>query len=152
MNKSQLIHRIGKHLGDQLETMRKAAQSARDAATGDEAKSEGKYDTRGLEASYLAHAQADQCQKLEHAVQLLSSFAPTPQEDGTVAAGSLVETESGGVITHYLLLPCAGGITIEENGMEITTLAPDAPVYDALIGCKTGDLIDGHDLIVLDVL
>lgn len=152
MNKQHIIQNILGQLEQQLETMRKAAISTKEAATGDEAKSEGKYDTRGLEASYLAQAQADQYLKLEHAIKLLSHFSPEPACDDTVQVGSLVETEAEGIIKHYFLLPSAGGVTFDESGTEITTIAPDAPVYKALIGHKVGDLIELTDMIILDIV
>lgn len=149
MDKSRLIKLIRQRLETQLETMTKAARSAHDAATGDESKAEGKYDTRGLEASYLAEAQAAQCQKLESSIRTLENF--TLQEAEAIESGSLIEMEQNGEISCYFLLPCAGGTIISEDSIECTVLAPDAPLYDLLLGHEAGDLLEPQDILILDV-
>ena len=46
------------------EDAKAAAKDAKENATGEETKSDGKYDTRAIEAAYLAGAQAKQAEKL----------------------------------------------------------------------------------------
>ena len=56
MSKSALLDQILQALKAQLSLMQAATAEARENATGDETRSEGKYDTRAIEASYLASA------------------------------------------------------------------------------------------------
>ena len=76
MSKPTLIRRIRSMLEDQLAVMQVAADEARENATGDETRSEGKYDTRAIEASYLASAQARQVANLSQSIDMLSRFDP----------------------------------------------------------------------------
>lgn len=153
MDKDALLRHVLDRLSRQLETMRNAARRSHDAATGSESKAEGKYDTRGLEASYLAGAQADQCGKIAEAIHALRGFTAEATDPASPAqAGSVVEVETRGEISHYFLLPCGGGLSISAEGIEITTLSPETPLYQALLHSRQGDLIEPRDLLVLDVV
>lgn len=153
MDKRKILKAVIGQLNKQLDTMRHAARASHDAATGSESKSEGKYDTRGLEASYLADAQAEQCEKISRAVHLLGGFSPVENPGHpTAEAGTVVEVESAGSIQYYFLLPCGGGITLEHEGCDVTTLTPDAPLYQSMLGAGHGDLIEDQDLLILDIM
>lgn len=54
MDKRALIKKIVAQLEAELALLTKAARSAHAEATHESSKAENKYDTRGLEASYLA--------------------------------------------------------------------------------------------------
>ena len=91
MSKPALIRQIRSLLEEQLTITLAAAENARENATGDETKSDGKYDTRAIEAAYLAGAQAEQAEKLADSVRLLTVFDPAPyDEDDGIGAGALV--------------------------------------------------------------
>ena len=68
MNKSQLVREILAALSDSLGLLEKAARASHAEATHESSKAESKYDTRGLEAAYLAGGQARQAR---HDVLLL---------------------------------------------------------------------------------
>jgi len=68
LNKRAIIKKILGKLGDELEVYFRAAKFARAEATHEQNKAENKYDTRGLEASYLAHGQSKQAAELEAAI------------------------------------------------------------------------------------
>ena len=150
MDKEKLLKQLLGQIEKQLATMQQAARASHDAATGSEAKAEGKYDTRGLEASYLASAQIEQCEKLSKAIDTLNAFTfPTLEPDPSAKAGNIVEVESNGNLQYYFLLPCGGGMTLIHEDGDITTLTPEAPLYQAILGNKAGSLIgDGHSLIL----
>jgi hypothetical protein len=69
MNKAIIIQHIVDKLTADLSLYFKAASAARDEATHEQSKAENKYDTRGLEASYLARGQARQVAELEASIQ-----------------------------------------------------------------------------------
>ena len=152
MSKQALIRQIRSSLEKQLAVTLAAAEDARENATGDETKSDGKYDTRAIEASYLASAQAEQAGKLAESVQLLTVFDPAPfNEDDEVGAGALVETEHDGNITFYLLAPAAGGCTVAYDGFDCTVLTPDSPLYQELLGSRVGEALEHSPVLVLGV-
>src|SRR5687768_16801821 len=57
MDKNRLFENLKNEIDLQLKHATEAAKNTLDAATHEENKPENKYDTRGLEASYLARAQ-----------------------------------------------------------------------------------------------
>lgn len=65
MDKKKLVAAICTQLELDLETQKAAALATYEAATGEESKAENEYDTRGLEASYLAGAQAKRVGEIE---------------------------------------------------------------------------------------
>ena len=69
MNKTHLIAQIIAALEHDLDVVTRAAQSAYEAATAEENIAENKYDTLGLEASYLATGQARRSAEIRQALQ-----------------------------------------------------------------------------------
>lgn len=152
MSKSALLDQILHALKAQLSLMQAATAEARENATGDETRSEGKYDTRAIEASYLASAQAGQVASLSQAIDMLSRFEPRAfDEQEAIAPGALVEADDDGEITYYLLAPAGGGCTVDYQGFDCTVLAPESPLYQQLLGSCEGDLLEGRSLMVLGV-
>lgn len=152
MSKSALLDQILQALKAQLSLMQAATAEARENATGDETRSEGKYDTRAIEASYLASAQAGQVASLSQAIDMLSRFEPRAfDEQEAIAPGALVEADDDGEITYYLLAPAGGGCTIDYQGFDCTVLAPESPLYQQLLGSCEGDLLEERSLMVLGV-
>src|SRR5438034_11355545 len=68
MNKRAIIRKITAKLVSELEIYFRAAQFSRAEATHESSKAENKYDTRGLEASYLARGQSKQAAEIEAAI------------------------------------------------------------------------------------
>src|SRR5437879_11863515 len=81
MRKTQLVKEIVGKLNESLATLQKAARAAHAEATHESSKAENKYDTRGLEAAYLAGGQARQAKEIMDSIALyealaLKEFAP----------------------------------------------------------------------------
>ena len=68
MNKRAIIKKIIVRLKEELQVYFRAAQFSRAEATHESSKAESKYDTRGLEASYLARGQSRQAAEIEAAI------------------------------------------------------------------------------------
>ena len=139
MNKRAIIKKIIARLAEELETYLRAAQFARAEATHEQNKAENKYDTRGLEASYLARGQSQQAAELDAAIIEFEklpgkNFAP----DAAVAIGALVELELGGEKNFYFLGPRAGGTEVIYDKKEIMVITPQSPLGEQLAGKKSG--------------
>ena len=153
MEKSTIINLVRDAVQAKYQRMLEAARETAAGVTDPENKAENKYDTRGLEASYLAAGQGEQVEALAEAVMMLQPSA-FPKFDATdeIAAGALVEGEIGNERLFYLMAPKAGGITCQYQGCEVTVLTPDAPLRQKLLGLKAGDAVAQPPLKVLRVL
>lgn len=150
--KSEWICKIRAELRAQLKRLSKAAQEAHAAATDPGSKAEGKYDTRSLEASYLAAGQARQVDELAASLRMFDSLSlPDFQPNDAIDAGAFVETQLNGETAYFLLVPTSGGLVIEHEGREITLLTPDSLLYRNLIDLRPGDSIERPRLTILAV-
>jgi len=70
MQKAQLLQLIIASLSDSLALLEKAARASHAEATHEGSKAESKYDTRGLEAAYLAGGQARQAKEIMDSIGL----------------------------------------------------------------------------------
>jgi transcription elongation GreA/GreB family factor len=140
MNKRAILKKITAKLVEELEIYLRAAQFSRTEATHESNKAENKYDTRGLEASYLARGQSKQAAELEAALAEfeklgLRKFAA----DDAIAVGALVAVEVGGETNVYFLGPRAGGTEIEHDRKEILVITPQSPLGEQLMGKRQGE-------------
>src|SRR3954462_5397669 len=97
INKSKLLERIIEALHDSLAVLQKAARAAHAEATHESSKAENKYDTRGLEAAYLAGGQARQAKEILDSIELYEALATKAFAPGErIALTALVELETDG--------------------------------------------------------
>ena len=141
MPKQALRDAIVRQLQSELELLTKAALSTHAEATNEENKAEDKYDTRGLEASYLAHGQS---MAAEEAAQAVAQFAALPLRDFApgepISLGALVRLEGRGR-SHYFIGPRAGGTEIKAGDDPIMVITPQSPLGRQLMGRKQGDTL-----------
>ncbi len=150
--KSSILDQIRTELRARLERLSKAALEAHAAATDPGSKAEGKYDTRSLEASYLAAGQARQVDELAESVRIFDTLStPEFDRDEQIDAGALVEADLNGRTTCFLLVPTCGGMDIIHEGREITLLTPESALYQKLLGLRAGDSLDSPQLRVTEV-
>ncbi len=139
MNKRAIIKKIIARLTDELEIYFRAAQFSRAEATHESSKAESKYDTRGLEASYLARGQSRQAAELEAAIAEFEKLAVRNfGADEPIDLGALVELEHGGENLFYFIGPRAGGTEILHDKKEILVITPQSPLGEQLMGKKSG--------------
>ena len=140
MDKQKLIDAICVQLERDLEALSAAAMASREAAVGEESKPENEYDTRGLEASYLAGAQAKRAQEIAEQIAFYKSLNPKKfSARDAIAALALVKVERAGKQSYVFLVPKGGGISLSVQGKPVQAIAVGAPLGEALIGLRTGD-------------
>lgn len=141
MDKTLILAKIIESLEADLEKATAAALESAESATHEESKSEGKYDTRGLETSYLATGQAQHALELKEALATTRAFSP-PEFDSSspVALGAVVQTLSSQGRELFFVGPASGGMDFPtDDGETITVVSPKSPIGSELIGCKVGD-------------
>jgi len=146
-NKSQVIEEIENELRREFATLTQAARSAHEAATHAESRSEDQHDTRGLEASYLAGAQAARAAEIERQLQIFQKIPRTPANpDSPISSGALIELqetlEKRQVRSLCLLSPAGGGIVVKLGELKVQVITPQSPLGEALLGSRQGDDIE----------
>src|SRR3954469_25792175 len=117
MNKRAVIKKIVAKLMDELDVYLRAAQFSRAEATHESSKAENKYDTRGLEASYLARGQSRQAMEVVQAVEQYRALPIRPfSANDAIDLGALVEIEANGERMLYFIGPSAGGTEVTCEG------------------------------------
>lgn len=130
-----------------FETAKWAAKQAHDAATNEESVAENKYDTFGLEASYLAHGQSQRVLECEKDWLLFNKKSPDMFSEGdTIELWCLVVLEGveagDGVDKYFFISPCTGGLTIDINGKTVYLVTTSSPVGKALLGKMVGEEVE----------
>jgi transcription elongation GreA/GreB family factor len=156
VNKQEVLGKIVEKLAAELDLYLRAAKTAAAEATDEQSKAENKYDTRGLEASYLARGQSRQAAEIESAVLLFRSLATKRfAETDPIDIGALVELKGRRARAFYFMGPKAGGTEVEHAGEEITVITPPSPLGGQLMGKKVGDRVkmpSGEEFKVISVI
>ena len=139
MNKAQLLKQIIASLSESLAVLEKAARASHAEATHESSKAESKYDTRGLEAAYLAGGQARQASEILDSIKLYQSLVLHDFARGeAIDLTALVELESGNTRSTYFIGPKNGGLELEFGRKEVTIITPQSPLGQNLVGKKAG--------------
>src|SRR6266516_3236550 len=139
LNKSKLLEQIIEALRDSLAVLEKAARASHAEATHESSRAESKYDTRGLEAAYLAGGQARQAKEILDSIKFYESLATrdfTPGEP--IGLTALVELDADGTHSTYFIGPRSGGLEIDHPRKEIMVITPQSPLGQDLMGRKAG--------------
>lgn len=138
--KRQILDELIKRAREELSGLEASAKSNRDFATDQEFKAESKYDTRALEASYLASAEAKRVEELKLEIQILEEV-DTEQSSrlGEISIGALVDLSHQNQTRKYFLIPTAGGTVIKIGDTAVMVVSVFSPIGDALMGLKVGD-------------
>ncbi len=143
MTKKELIHTFANYLKAELEVLTAAAKATYEAATHEESKAENEYDTRGLEASYLAGAQAKRVTEIR---EVLSQFQTLEFKEFTeknpVLSTALVDVAINGKKSTLLFLPKGGGVSFTVDGKAIQIVTPHSLLGEAILGAKVGDEVE----------
>ena len=139
MNKTSLLTQIVAALGESLEVLERAARASHAEATHESSRAESKYDTRGLEASYLAGGQARQAREIMDSMKTYGTLAPRDFAPGDlIDLTAVVKLETDGAPAMYFIGPKSGGVEVVFNGEEITVITPQSPLGQNLMGKKAG--------------
>jgi len=143
MDKGRIIDALLERLHEELSVLRAAAAAAREGATHEDAKPENEYDTRALEQSYLAGAQAARVEVLQASVDVVERSSDAPQPPGaSISVGVAVIVDDGEGERRYYLCEVAGGTKLEVDGESWFVLTPSSPLGRKLIGRRVGDVIE----------
>jgi len=143
IQKTKILAAIIEQLNKELHAIEQSAHSAREAAIHEESKAEDQHDTRGLEASYLAHAQSVRASEINRLLTIFKLFPIREySSQDPIVPGSLIELEFNHKISFYFLVTHGGGTLVQVESQVIQLITPQSPLGDALLGKKQGDLVE----------
>jgi transcription elongation GreA/GreB family factor len=140
LNKKAIVEKIIEALKAELQNYEHSAREARAGATDPQSKAENKYDTRGLESSYLAMGQSRQ---IIEVMQALQKFETLPlrvfNKRDPIDIGALVTVEQKNGRSVYFVGPLAGGTEVECDNEEVLVITPQSPLGQQLTGLRRGE-------------
>lgn len=151
MKKAAIHDALIRHFEEEIAVFMRSAQAAYENATHEDSKAENKYDTRGLEASYMASSQSKRVLEAQQTLKILRDMpVRTYGEDDVIGMGALVNLEEDEVYVSYFLSPRGGGTRIDVEGNPILVITAASPLGKALMGSEVGDevQIGAHHYIV----
>jgi transcription elongation GreA/GreB family factor len=138
--KQQLLNELLGKMQEEIHDLEEAAKANKDFATDQEFKAESKYDTRSLEASYLASAEAKRVEDLKLEIQMLEEIDLKTTEE--VSIGSLVELKHQDQIRSYFLIPTAGGTMLKMGDKAVLVVSVFSPLGAEVLGLKVGEAFE----------
>jgi len=143
MTKQELVAHFIHQLEQDLAAAKEAARSSRDAATNEESKPENQYDTRALEASYLAGAQAHRVVQINEVLVTLQTMKIIDfGERDTIKASALTTIRMDGKTSRLFVLPKGGGVNLKLDGETIQIVTPSSNLGEAILGLKAGEVAE----------
>jgi hypothetical protein len=139
MKKAQLVAQVIASMTESLHALEKAARASHEEATHESSKAESKYDTRGLEAAYLAGGQARQAKGILDSIKAYEALATRDFAPGEpIELTALVELDANDARSIYFIGPKSGGLEIEHRRKQIMVITPQSPLGQDLMGRQTG--------------
>jgi transcription elongation GreA/GreB family factor len=145
INKKILFEGALKELNARLEVLVNSAFEAKEASTNPESKAENKYDTRGLEASYLAAGQAQRAQELKKHIYQMNQVQLADLKGQKIRLSALVHLKLDDEEDKYFFILPVGGLNLSVGDISVLTLAPEAPLGKLLLGKSEGDDFEFKD-------
>ncbi|NQD91851.1 transcription elongation factor GreAB [Pseudomonas sp. CrR25] len=144
MNKAELYPLILQRLHADLALAERAALSAHEAATHEENIAENKYDTLGLEASYLAAGQARRVEEMRQALGAWQrlTLRPFDARQGIQLGALIWLSDNQGAEQCLLLGPDSAGVKVRLGTQDVLVISPRAPLGQRLLGCREGDEVE----------
>ena len=144
MNKHAVHQLVLDKLAVDLDIAQRAAQTAYETATHEENIAENKYDTLGLEASYLAAGQARRVEEIKQALTLCQNMQLRAYDDQRgIEVGALLGLVDENDRQQWLFLaPDGAGLKVDVVGQPVTVISPRSPLGKSLLGKFEGDEVE----------
>ncbi len=147
IDKQRLLDVVRDELRRELEAVTSAQRATAQGATHEESKPENDKDTRATESSYLARGQARRVEELSEDLTRLGAVQPRAFEPGQpIVVGALVALEDLEAepphVEFLFVLPAAGGVSVQLDGVTFKIVTPRSPLGKAFIGRSEGDDVE----------
>ncbi len=139
LDKTAVVEALRLALREELDAIERVAAMARDEVSSEETKSEGKYDTRATEASYLARGQAWRVASMRKLRAWFDVF-DTELSREEVGLGSLVRV--AGHREGWFFLAPSGGPQVTVAGKLVRVISPSSPLGKAMQELEADDAFE----------
>lgn len=139
-SKADVIAAFCSSVREELVAVEAVAALARDEASSEETKQEGKYDTRATEASYLARGQAARVVSLRRLLSWFEQLSDEPLSPPVVKIRALVAL-SGRKKTVVFVAP-TGGPRVSVGGVTVQAISMTSPLGEAMEELEVGDEVE----------
>ncbi len=139
INKKLIIQKLIENFQQELILVEAAAKSTKDLVTADDLKSEGKYDTRAIEAAYLASAQNKRVEEIKLDIQMLEEIELPEIPSKTLQLGSLGLFSCNNQERYYFLSSTSGGSILMIEGQGILVISVFSPIGNEALGLAAGE-------------
>lgn len=137
MDKNQILNQIKTKLKEHFDSLIAEALQSKIAATHEESRAENKYDTRGLEASYIAEAQSKRSEQIKEDLFNLEKLT-VPLKPKAITLGALVELDYQDKKSFLFILPISG-ISVSVNSALVKAISLRSPLGKMLYKKQEGD-------------
>lgn len=140
-SKQKILDQLIQNVSQELTQLQEAYKSTQELIQSGDLKSDGKYDTRGTEANYLANGQRQRITQLEQEIELLDSVEIKAKKS-SISIGTLAEIKLNGHIRKYFIAPTSGGTMVRDGEDVVLVISVFSPIGDRALGLRTGDLFE----------
>jgi transcription elongation GreA/GreB family factor len=137
IDKKQIIQKLLEKLNSEHKEMENVIKPMKDLVTSDALKSEGKYDTRAVEASYLVGAQLKRFEEIKIDMQMLEEIYLAFSEK--VQLGTLALLEHNNIERYYFFSSTVGGAMLTINDVTILNISVFSPLGNSALGLSAGE-------------
>jgi transcription elongation GreA/GreB family factor len=140
LDKNLIVSQLVRQLEIDLNALEAAAHSTKEYVTDGDVKSEGKYDTRAIEASYLAGAQEKRVEEIKLDIQMLKDLEL--HQTSVVQLGSLVKIKLNNDERWYFISSTAGGSIVDINGTIVLVISVFSPLGSEVLHLSKDDTFE----------
>lgn len=137
--KQKILERLIQETSARLVSAQASYQSALEHSRSDDMKSEGKYDTRAIEAGYLASAKKQRVDELQG--ELLALKRMLIKDQSKASMGSLVKVECERKESTYFLCPVSDP-NLDIEGEIFSAISITSPFGKEVMGLEEGDAFE----------
>ncbi len=138
--KKEILQSIIGHLSKEIDSYHSITKKEKDFANNNEMKQEGKYDTRKVEAGYLASAQLRRLEELNIHLNKYQSFKPIDHSAYEhIRLGSLIQCLHEKKVFYYFLSPISGGLQLKNGEVQVKVISSLSPIGKKVIGLGRSD-------------
>lgn len=154
-DKKALVLNVASAIEEQLAHVLKSATSAHGGATHEDAVAKSKYDTHGLELSYLAGSHFQRAKVLETELSKLKAMPVALAEtNAPIGTGTLVALNSANTVKLIFLSPYGAGLRINYQEENISVISPLSPLGQEILDSYEGDefTLSGQEICISKII